>query len=111
VNFNQGCGVEFTQPRSYGVSFNENNGGIYVLAKTSPIRVWFFPRNSPDTPQELLHQGNCTGKLDLSQFKVPDASFPTQDNCRYSDHFDAHNIVFDITLCVGLVIQGLLNRY
>ena len=33
---------------------------------------------------------------------TPEAEFPLEtDNCGYDAHFDAHQLVFDLTFCVG----------
>ncbi|KAG1746159.1 glycoside hydrolase family 16 protein [Suillus lakei] len=99
VNFNQGCGVAFPEEDSYGASFNAGGGGFYIMEKSSKkgVSVWFKSRNSlPLLGDELI--------LDLMLLSTPDAYFPMQDespdnNCNYSKHFDAHNIVFDLTFC------------
>ncbi|KAL0068732.1 hypothetical protein AAF712_004061 [Marasmius tenuissimus] len=99
VNYNQGCGVEFAKATSYGHGFNQNKGGYYILEKGSPIRVWFLPRGDPKI--EELFEGESHFKTistdDLPT--VPDAIFPTRTNCDYGGHFDAHAMVFDVTLC------------
>lgn len=94
VNDNQGCGVSFPEQDSYGASFNTMGGGFYIMEKSSMkgISVWFIPRDSL-----LLLSGEPL--LDLVLLSTPDAYFPTNENCDYSKHFDAHNIVFDQTFC------------
>ncbi|KAG2342449.1 glycoside hydrolase family 16 protein [Suillus weaverae] len=94
VNSNQGCGVSFPEQDSYGTSFNAVGGGFYIMEKSSTkgISVWFITRDS------LLLLGGQP-LLDLVLLSTPDAYFPTDKNCDYSKHFDAHSIVFDLTLC------------
>ncbi|KAG2079230.1 glycoside hydrolase family 16 protein [Suillus decipiens] len=93
VNSNQGCGVSFGQD-SYGASFNAMGGGFYIMEKSSTngVSVWFITRDSL-----LLLDGEPL--LDLVLLSTPDAYFPTDKNCEYSKHFDAHSIVFDLTFC------------
>ncbi|KAI0259260.1 concanavalin A-like lectin/glucanase domain-containing protein [Gloeopeniophorella convolvens] len=96
VNFNQGCGVHFTESdTSYGAPFNYARGGYYAMSKTrwNGVQVWFWPRGSPDVPTRYAavpepHVGH------------PAATFPmNQGNCDYESHFDAHQMVFDLTFC------------
>ncbi|KAJ8590237.1 glycoside hydrolase family 16 protein [Rhizopogon salebrosus TDB-379] len=98
-NYNQGCGVSFPERESYGSGFNAEGGGFYIMEKNHEkgISVWFFRRwNMPLVGAEP--------NLDLVLLTVPDAYFPTQDNdedcnCSYPDHFNAHEIIFDLTFC------------
>ncbi|KAJ6593842.1 glycoside hydrolase family 16 protein [Mycena capillaripes] len=97
-NYNQGCGVSFTKPNSYGQGFNSNGGGWYAMLRSSRgIYVWFWSRNDSTVPIEVS-QGLSTVNPDQSLWGVPDAAFPT-DSCDCSSHFDPHNIVFDLTFC------------
>lgn len=101
VNDNQGCGVSFPEQDSYGAGFNAMGGGFYIMEKSSTkgISVWFIPRDS------LLLLGG-EPLLDLVLLSTPDAYFPTNENCDYSKHFDAHNIVFDQTFCVSVLLYS-----
>ena len=59
ANGNAGCGVEATQPNSYGKSFNAAGGGFYAMERTSSfIKVWFWSRNDPTVPADVLNA--CT---------------------------------------------------
>lgn len=102
-NYNQGCGVSFLEQGSYGASFNAEGGGFYIMEKNHEkgISVWFLKRC--DMPFTDDHEPN----IDLVLLSTPDAYFPVRDEewpdciCDYSDHFDAHEIVFDLTFCVS----------
>ncbi|EIW83244.1 glycoside hydrolase family 16 protein [Coniophora puteana RWD-64-598 SS2] len=98
VNTNQGCGTTTKKSNSFGTGFNVAGGGHYVLQKSDTgIRTWFFPRDDQRFPAELaygaqtVHPGPDWG--------TPDAFFPMGGNCDYGQHFNAHAIVFDLTLC------------
>jgi len=108
VNYNQGCGVSFPEQDSYGEKFNAVGGGFYIMEKSSTkgISVWFITRDS-----FLLLGGEPS--LDLVLLSIPDAYFPTSQNCDYSKHFNAHNIIFDLTLCVSIpsMFCGVLLTY
>ncbi|KAF8264597.1 concanavalin A-like lectin/glucanase domain-containing protein, partial [Lactarius quietus] len=80
VNGNEGCGVTFADTMlpstSYGASFNQAGGGYFVMYRGSDaVMVWFFPRagNVPDVILNGAEEGE--------------------------PHFDAHNMVFDLTFC------------
>ncbi|KAG1731523.1 glycoside hydrolase family 16 protein [Suillus paluster] len=97
VNSNQGCGVSFPEQNSYGEGFNDGGGGFYIMEKSSTkgVSVWFISR------WDWLVL-NDEPMLDLMLLSTPDAYFPMHDeasNCSYSDHFNAHSIVFDLTFC------------
>lgn len=107
VNYNQGCGVSFSEKHSYGANFNAAGGGFYIMEKNHEkgVSVWFIERfNIPFIGDEL--------NLDLVLLSTPDAYFPLQDddwsdcNCSYSDHFNAHDIVFDLTFCVSTLYMS-----
>lgn len=108
VNSNEGCGVSFTNSGpNYGTQFNLNGGGYWVMSKSqsSGIQVWFWPRNSPDIPPEI-----CEGAEVLTPnptWGAPAANFPMYPNyCDYNSHFNAHIIVFDLTLCVSALFYS-----
>lgn len=67
---NDGCRVQFSNPASFGPSFNNNQGGWYVLIlsshkdadsrhryaierSSSEIRMWFWPRNDGSVPGQV----------------------------------------------------------
>nr|GAT57645.1 predicted protein [Mycena chlorophos] len=93
-NYNQGCGVAFSKPNSYGKEFNANKGGIYAMQRSpSGIRMWFWPHNDPKLPHDIYDP-----TVDPAGWGLAEASFPF-GGCDYEGHFDAHNIVFDLTFC------------
>ncbi|KAI0308543.1 concanavalin A-like lectin/glucanase domain-containing protein, partial [Amylostereum chailletii] len=83
---------------SFGEPFNAAGGGFYAMSKTrdTGIQVWFWPRNSPHVPPEVRWGAEII--VPGVTWGTPAASFPL-DQCKYDDHFDAHQIVFDLTFC------------
>ncbi|KAI0757393.1 2 beta-glucanase [Daedaleopsis nitida] len=58
ANGNSGCGVQATQPNSFGKSFNGAGGGFYAMERTSSfIKVWFWSRNDPAVPADVKTAG------------------------------------------------------
>lgn len=116
-NFNQGCGVEFPEnDNSYGTPFNLIGGGYYAMLKSRNcgIHIWFWPRNSLNTPPEITLGGASNGEPiianPLGTWGPPSASFPLDPNyCNYDQFFNAHQIVFDLTFCVGDFFIRLLS--
>ncbi|VDB87411.1 unnamed protein product [Peniophora sp. CBMAI 1063] len=84
---------------SFGAPFNAVGGGFYAMSKSRAggINVWFWPRTSTSVPVEVRY-GGAVAAPSVS-WGTPAATFPTNDNCPYGDHFDAHRMVFDLTLC------------
>ncbi|KAI0329692.1 hypothetical protein GY45DRAFT_1346372 [Cubamyces sp. BRFM 1775] len=106
VNFNQGCGVSFEKPASYGSDFNTAGGGYYVLVRTKAdgIRIWFWSRYDPTVPPEIREPPytdlyNPEGMYPTAYWGEPEAVFPLGDQCDYASHFNAHAFVFDLTFC------------
>ncbi|KAI0295852.1 glycoside hydrolase family 16 protein [Multifurca ochricompacta] len=101
VNFNTGCGVSFPDSKpSYGMPFNIAGGGIFAALKWRfGIQVWFWPRDEapPEVrdgvvKEEPLFPGFGWGS--------PAADFPVYPGfCDYDTHFNAHEMVFDLTFC------------
>jgi hypothetical protein len=103
---NIGCGTRFASTTTYGADFNNNGGGWYVMRKERElgVSVWFWGRNDPTVPSEIE---NSSQSLAPTQWRTPDANFPTSsDNCDYDQHFNAHQIVFDLTFCVSRKLQN-----
>ncbi|KAJ7084326.1 glycoside hydrolase family 16 protein [Mycena belliarum] len=108
VNYNQGCGVEFTKPNSYGRDFNTNGGGRVAMQRGScGINMWFWSRDDPNVPLEVS-QGLGTINPNQGLWGEPDAVFPA-DSCDIAAHFDAHNIVFDLTFCGDWAASAYAN--
>ena len=110
MNFNQGCGVSFAKPASYGSDFNDAGGGYYVLVRTKAdgIRVWFWSRYDPTVPPEIrappyTNLFNPEGMYPTAYWGEPEAVFPLGDQCDYASHFNAHAFVFDLTFCVSIL--------
>ncbi|EJF65494.1 concanavalin A-like lectin/glucanase domain-containing protein [Dichomitus squalens] len=106
VNSNQGCGVQYADPLSYGALFNQYDGGYYVIVRTKyeGVSVWFWNRWDPAVPWEvkLPPTTDLFGPARVfptALWGVPDAKFEFGSNCDYEEHFDAHNLIFDLTFC------------
>ncbi|KAF5370816.1 hypothetical protein D9758_001861 [Tetrapyrgos nigripes] len=99
VNYNQGCGVSSSNPRSYGPGFNACGGGWYVMERSDiGVKIWFFSRcEVASVPLEV--QSLYSPTISTLAWPQPDAFFPFGENCSYNDHFDPHSIIFDTTLC------------
>lgn len=98
VNYNQGCGTAFSQTSSYGNGFNNIHGGYYVMQKTESqgIKVWFWSRDDPGVPTAVSLGLDTI--LPSQSWGLPNAAFPP-DSCDYTSHFNAHQMVFDLTFC------------
>ncbi|KAF8331575.1 hypothetical protein F5887DRAFT_58504 [Amanita rubescens] len=106
INNNVGCGVQITQPNSYGRDFNANGGGYHImqLSRDIGIRIWFKQREDIEI-NEWKRDGNDLLCVDLATWGLPDAA-STWDECDYDGHFNAQNFLFDLTFCViGLVMS------
>lgn len=65
------------------------------------VYVWFFGRNDPSVPPEIR-----TGRQQINPghgWGVPEARFPSDENCNFASHFADHTITFDTTFCVSYV--------
>lgn len=100
-NGNQGCSTQVTSKYAYGNGFNNMGGGWYVMKRTQSdgVYVWFWSRNDPSVPESIRVQSNNINP-DAS-WGTPDARFPSTESCKFSDYFNAHQIIFDTTLCVN----------
>jgi hypothetical protein len=104
-NSNIGCGTRFPSTTSYGADFNNIGGGWYVMRKARDlgVSVWFWGRDDPFVPLEITD--GCQD-LVTEQWRRPDADFPMDpDNCDYDQHFNAHQIIFDLTFCVSTQLK------
>jgi hypothetical protein len=51
---NAGCGVQSTDSRSFGPSFNANGGGWYAMERSpSEVKVWFWSRAASNVPSDV----------------------------------------------------------
>jgi hypothetical protein len=74
------------------------------------VQVWFWPRNSSSVPEEISY-GVQEGEPIYPSWSwgPPSANFPMDSSyCNYNQHFNAHHMVFDLTLCVGAFSPCLL---
>ncbi|KAI9442643.1 glycoside hydrolase family 16 protein [Lactarius indigo] len=98
ANFNAGCG------------FNSAGGGYFVMYKgRESVKVWFYPRAGyvPSVIRDGAQRGRPVYP-DLT-WGFPAANFPFDSrHCNYDQHFDAHQIVFDLTFCVGVLSTHIL---
>lgn len=113
ANSNKGCGVLFSGP-SYGSPFNLNRGGYYVASRSrdSGIRLWFWPRNSPNIPPKISQGGVSNGEQITpdATWGEPAANFPLNPGkCNYDQYFNAHKMIFDLTFCVRDFFSGPLS--
>lgn len=100
-------------PLSYGTLFNKYDGGYYAMARTrnDGVRIWFWNRWDPDVPWEIRHPptSDLFGPATIAPtplWGLPAAVFEFGEECSYADHFDAHNLVFDLTFCVSVGLGG-----
>ncbi|KIY45505.1 hypothetical protein FISHEDRAFT_76682 [Fistulina hepatica ATCC 64428] len=89
---NQGCGILETANNSFGVPFNEANGGAFAMLWDSDgIATWFFSRdNIPDDIENSVPRPTTWGE--------PGARWPATD-CNMSEFFYDQVAIFDTTLC------------
>jgi hypothetical protein len=109
VNDNQGCGVDFDSILSYGEAFNLDAGGYYVTSRSRDcgIQIWFWPRDSPGVPAEIAQGGGEALSPDPT-WGEPAAAFPMDPGyCNYDQYFNEHEIIFDLTFCVGGFLLAL----
>ncbi|RDB27908.1 putative glycosidase C21B10.07 [Hypsizygus marmoreus] len=93
---NAGCGVKFTDSRSYGPTFNSNGGGWYAMERTtSYIKVWFWSRAATNVPSDVK---NGATSVNTSNWGTPIAYFPNT-SCPIGSKFGAHNIIINLTFC------------
>ncbi|KAG1777267.1 glycoside hydrolase family 16 protein [Suillus placidus] len=97
ANGNSGCGVRLTEDyNSYGPGFNSINGGWYAMERTnSYIKVWFWERHDRSAPFDAT---NGAWSIDTNFWGTPAAYFPNT-YCDLASHFDANNIIINLTLC------------
>ena len=72
---------------------------------TYGIRVWFWQRNDLSVPDEVQNPASIINPI---SWGVPQAWFQTGKNCDYESHFNGHEIVFDLTFCVSILLFYLV---
>ncbi|KAI9462903.1 concanavalin A-like lectin/glucanase domain-containing protein, partial [Lactarius psammicola] len=105
ANNNAGCGVIFSDPdpfcTSYGAPFNRAGGGYFVTYRgRDSVKVWYYPRHR--FAPEVIRVGAPWGVPVYPDifWGIPAANFPfCPDLCDYEQHFNAHQIIFDLTFC------------
>jgi hypothetical protein len=107
VNYNAGCGVTFNDTStSYGAGFNQAGGGFFVMYRASDsVKIWFFSREDEDIPDVIRNGPQCDEPVyPDATWGAPDANFPFYPQyCDYDTHFNAHEMVFDLTFCVSVL--------
>ena len=81
-----------------------------MFRSEAAIQVWFWERKDWSAPLAIRYG------LNTSQSLVPDPSWGSpvanflmaSGSCDYGQHFDAHNIVFDLTFCVRTLFPCIL---
>jgi len=88
---NAGCGIQ-TGQGTYGQSFNDHQGGVFVMEwTTSYIQAFYFPRSG--IPGDIAN-----GNPNPAGWGKPYAYFQLGGNCPTS-HFANHQLVLDLTFC------------
>jgi len=90
--------VSSNKPGSYGKAFNDLGGGYYAVVRSplDGIKIWFWSRQEEYIPIEVTQ---FLPVVTPSLWGIPDVYFPTGNQCNYADHFNAHNLLFDLTFC------------
>ncbi|TFY82176.1 hypothetical protein EWM64_g1826 [Hericium alpestre] len=98
ANSNTGCGVSLSNGASFGGPLNDRGGGVFVTRKTRAhgVQTWFWGQDDPSMPPEI--RAGASSIEPGSGWGQPSASFP-MDDCEYDSHFNAHQMVFDLTFC------------
>ncbi|KIY43839.1 hypothetical protein FISHEDRAFT_52708, partial [Fistulina hepatica ATCC 64428] len=87
-----GCDFTDSDTSSFGEGFNAAGGGVYAhIVNSTGIYVWFFSRS--DIPDDI-----AAGEPVPDSWSTPIAFF-SNSSCDIASHFNAQNIVLDITLC------------
>ncbi|KAI9573510.1 glycoside hydrolase family 16 protein [Boletus coccyginus] len=95
---NAGCGVQLSDPASFGVPFNNNQGGWYAMERTDKdIKVWFWPRSAEYVPGQVEFSAS-NGVIEPGAWGTPAAAW-SSEMCDFSQHFGLHNIIINLTFC------------
>ncbi|KAG6908252.1 hypothetical protein DXG01_005586 [Tephrocybe rancida] len=89
---NAGCGVKFSDSRSYGPSLNSNGGGWFAMERTSSfIKVWFWSRSATNVPSDVK---NGATSVNTDNWGTPSAYFPST-SCPIGSKFGPHHIIIN----------------
>lgn len=69
------------------------------------IFMWFWGRDDPNVPDDVADEERV---IDTSTWGEPEGVWAAS-GCNVGQHFDAHEIVFDLTFCVST--SSLALRY
>jgi hypothetical protein len=68
----------------------------YAMERTTKfIKVWFWSRNAPDVPSDVL---SGSGSINTDAWGTPTAYFPNTQ-CDIDSHFTPSNIIINLTFC------------
>ncbi|KAF5371146.1 hypothetical protein D9758_004177 [Tetrapyrgos nigripes] len=96
VNYNAGCGVSYSNQRSFGPGFNDNGGGWYAVERTDKfIKIWFWSRDDPTIPWDVKMGADI---IFTDTWGIPEANFP-DDMCDITRLFGDHHIIINLTFC------------
>lgn len=91
-DYNVGCGVSDSRATSYGIGFNQGDGGVYAMQWTSEaILIWNWLRS--EVPADVDNKTPDPGSWGLPAAQL------AVGNCSVDQHFQSHKIVFDTTFC------------
>ncbi|KAJ7581338.1 glycoside hydrolase family 16 protein [Mycena floridula] len=89
---NNGCGVQDTDPRTFGRGFNQAGGGVFAhLWDHTGIQIWHFARD--EIPADIIKK-----KPDPTNWPRP-AAFFSSSKCDIRAHFHDHVLTLNIALC------------
>lgn len=113
-----GCSIGFSQANSFGPDFNSIGGGYFAMVRDTAIggqgiSIYFWPASTSsqsiptallDSPLPYLTTSTNVTSLAYStqnsRWLTPAAHFPNSNSsCEMAKYYDAHNIIFDTTLC------------
>jgi hypothetical protein len=72
------------------------------------VLIWFWERYDPRVPTEITFDSVFLTP-DEDEWGPPNARWTTE-KCDFEQRFDRHEIIFDLTFCVGLLFMRMSNR-
>eukprot|EP01084_Bolivina_argentea_P302988 523061_1 len=99
-----GCGIWAENNNSYGIQFNNNNGGIYVAEVNDNIgiRLWFWTQSN--VPIDIINK-----QPNPNTWSIPFAYWPFGMWCT-SDHVKDLQMIFDLYYCGGAATDSKWNE-